>query len=408
MSLARCWGRVTNLTIVEGRGCTVWDMARKSYIDCAAGIATVNTGHCHPRVVKAIEQQSNKIIHCQVNCYYSNTLVSYAERLQKHMPGDIDNFFFSNSGAEAVEGVAKLIRAHTKRLNILAVFGGFHGRTATAMTLTASGSRYRSPYFPSQSNIMHTVVPLCDEEVDSAIAHLDTLTTGMASWDSIAGVIIEPILGEGGYHKVPTRFLEHLSKKCKETGALLCFDEIQTGFGRTGKMFASDHTDIVPDVVAIGKGIAGGMPFAGFAAKKEIMDSLEPGMHGGTYGGNPVAAAAAHAVLDIMEEPEFLESVNERSSQLSAGLADLQSQYSNFMTAIRCNGMMIAWDMPSTKLCTDLVSIMLEKHSVILFAPCGSEKRTLRFMPPLVMSEAEADQVLVALEQTLKEMNSSN
>eukprot|EP01060_Flectonema_neradi_P018928 TRINITY_DN258_c0_g3_i1.p1 TRINITY_DN258_c0_g3~~TRINITY_DN258_c0_g3_i1.p1 ORF type:complete len:414 (+),score=85.54 TRINITY_DN258_c0_g3_i1:23-1243(+) len=406
MSLARCWGRVTNLTITRGKGCTVWDTNGKAYIDCAAGIATVNTGHCHPKVVSAIKEQSNKIIHCQVNCHYSDTLTSYAARLSKHT-GNLDNFFFSNSGAEAIEGTAKLMRAYTKKLNILAVFGGFHGRTATAMTLTASGSRYRSPYFPAQPNIIHTTVPLCEEEVDDAINHLNTITTSVASWDSIAGVIIEPILGEGGYHKVPTRFLKYLSDKCTENDSLLCFDEIQSGFGRTGKMFAYEHTGVSPDILTFGKGIAGGMPFAGFSSTKQVMNSLEPGMHGGTYGGNPVAAAAAHGVLDVMEDPAFFEAVRSRGAQLSKGLSDIKSQYPTLLTDIRCNGMMIAWDMPTTALCTELSSRMLTEHNIILFAPCGSEKRTMRFMPPLVMSESVADVVLAALDKALKSMSSS-
>ena len=399
MSLARCWGRVTNLTMTKGLGSTVWDVDGKSYIDCASGIAVTNVGHCHPQVVEAIKVQAEKMIHCQVNCHYNDTLLEFTRRFEKHMPEGIDNFFFCNSGAEATEGSAKLVRAATQRMNILAMESAFHGRTATAMALTSSGSRYTSPNFPTAANIHHVHRPLNAEDVSNCIRSLELYSRGKMDWSTVAGVLIEPVQGEGGFHKMEEAWMNHLRKKCTENGALFCVDEIQSGFCRSGKMFGFEHfPHAKPDVVLFGKGIAAGMPFAGFAASKKVMDSLEPGMHGGTYGGNPVAAAAALAVLDIMEDPTFLPNANARAKQFEDGLTLLQETYS-VIRDVRATGMMIAFDMPTNEDAKKLIHHMLSQH-ILMFAPCGIEGRTLRLMPPLVITPEEVAKVLDCLEKT--------
>eukprot|EP01064_Diplonema_japonicum_P029344 TRINITY_DN4719_c0_g1_i1.p1 TRINITY_DN4719_c0_g1~~TRINITY_DN4719_c0_g1_i1.p1 ORF type:complete len:426 (+),score=112.56 TRINITY_DN4719_c0_g1_i1:65-1279(+) len=403
MSLARCWGRVTNLTMKSAKGCFVYDTEGKKYLDLTSGIAVVNTGHCHPHIVKAIQKQAEEFIHCQVNCHYSETLVNYCKRLEKHMPAGIDTFFFCNSGAEAIEGASKLIRAHTRRMNILAMNSAFHGRTATAMTLTSSGSKYTSPCFPAQPNIHHCERPTLPEDVESCIKSLDLKSRGNMAWDSVAGVLIEPIQGEGGFHKMPVEWMEHLKARCEDSGALLVADEIQSGFGRCGKMFGFEYyPNAAPDVVVFGKGVAGGMPFAGFAASKKVMDSLEPSMHGGTYGGNPVAAAAANAVLDIMEDPAFLANANRQAERFLAAI----EKYPSLLNP-RATGMMVAFDMPSKEAATEFTSHMLQKHSIIFFAPCGIEGTTLRVMPPLTITDEETDMVVAALDETCKALYGS-
>ena len=399
MSLARCWGRVTNLTVSRALGSTIWDVDGKEYLDCASGIAVVNVGHCHPHVVAAIREQSGKFIHAQVNCHYSDTLLEFTRRFEKHMPEGVDTFFFSNSGAEAVEGTCKLVRAATQRMDVLGMHGAFHGRTATAMALTSSGARYRSPHFPSASNVHHVGRPLTAADVPRCVQELDQYTKGIMRWDGVAGVLIEPIQGEGGFHKMEAGWMNHLREKCTEHGALLCVDEIQSGFGRCGKMFGFEYfPEAKPDVVLFGKGVAAGLPFAGFAASKEVMDSLEPSTHGGTYGGNPVAAAAAIAVLDIMEDPAFIESANARAAEFYSGLQTLQAAHPDAITDVRATGMMVGFDIRDNALAKQVVQRMLEEHRVIMFAPCGSDGITLRMMPPLVVTGEEVARILSGLE----------
>ncbi|KAJ9442402.1 hypothetical protein DIPPA_26313 [Diplonema papillatum] len=411
MSLARCWGRVTNLTVTKALGSKVWDVDGAEYIDCTSGIAVTNVGHCHPQVVAAIQRQAEQFIHCQVNVHYSDTLLAYADRLKKHMPPGVDSFFFSNSGAEAVEGTCKLVRQATKRLNVLGMQGAFHGRTGTAMALTTSGAKYRAPFFPAAANVFSTQRPLRAGEVADCKAQLALLLKGTLTPETIAGVVQEPILGEGGFWRSPEGWLEHLRSVANDSGALLCYDEVQTGFGRCGSMFAYQQScpeTTKPDVVIFGKGIAGGLPMAGFAAKKDVMDALEPSMHGGTYGGNPIAAAAAIAVLDVLEEPSFLPTANERAKEVLDGLRALSGVYPGLVLEPRGTGFMIAFDMRTPEDAKALVDRLRTEHRILFFAPCGIEGRTLRVMPPLVITPTEVEQVLSALDSTLAYLSSKN
>eukprot|EP01063_Lacrimia_lanifica_P017116 TRINITY_DN2382_c0_g2_i10.p2 TRINITY_DN2382_c0_g2~~TRINITY_DN2382_c0_g2_i10.p2 ORF type:complete len:410 (+),score=87.77 TRINITY_DN2382_c0_g2_i10:1968-3197(+) len=408
MSLAKCWTRVHPIMVKRASMCTIWDTDDKEYIDCAAGIATVNTGHCHPHVVEAIRRQAGEVIHAQVNAHPSNTLVKYAARLKAWLPEGMDSLFFCNSGAEAVEGTAKLIRAATGREAILGMSHAFHGRTSLAMTLTTSGSKYRPHHSPCAPGIHQVNRPTSDAEVDMCKRQLADFSSGVLPWSQVSGVVLEPILGEGGFAPQRPAWMTHLREQCAENGALFVADEIQSGFWRCGKMWGFQHFPDVaePDVVIFGKGIAGGMPFAGFAASSKLMDALQPGNHGGTFGGNAVCAAAADAVLDIISEKSFEENISARGAQFYKGLMELHAKYPHVITEVRGEhqGLMIGFDLNDTIKAKAFVHAMREDHSVLMFAPCGNEGRTLRLMPPLVITEDECARVLDAAEGTCAKM----
>jgi 4-aminobutyrate aminotransferase len=398
MSLASVWATTTTLPIASGSGCWVTTTDGRRFLDCTAGIAVASTGHCHPHVVAAIQKQAAHLIHGQVNCYHHDLLDPLAERLASITPGAIDTFFFSNSGAEITEAAVKLAKAATGRGNVVVFAGSFHGRTHLAMAMTTSKTGYRAGYANLPPGVL--VAPFPDVRADDLAAEvagcLDGLRTLFATQTApadTAAVVLEPVIGEGGYLPCPPDFFRGVAELCRELGVLFVADEVQTGFGRTGTMFAVERFDVVPDVLMMAKGIASGLPLSALGASAELMARWPAGSHGGTYGGNPVACAAALATIDVISAPGFLDEVEARGQQLRAGLEKVMADDAGIVH-VRGLGLMDAVEFADPGRCKAVITHLLEESRVITMA-AGVNGATLRWMPPLVIS---ADEVDLALE----------
>ena len=299
--LAPVWSKVTDLQVVSGKGSWVTTTPGDRYLDFSSGIAVTSTGHCHPKVVAAIQAQVENFLHAQVNVYTHNLLEPLAERLVGLCPPGIDTFFFTNSGAEATEGAVKLAKQATKRPHVIVLSGSFHGRTHLTMAMTTSKTIYRAGHAPLPTGIFVTPMPdplKHGADIDETLDGFHRLLKAQTAPEETAAIVIEPVQGEGGYVPVPSKYMDDVAQTCKDNGILFVADEVQSGFGRTGKMFAIEHTGIQPDIMIMAKGIASGFPFAAIGAKSELMARWTPGSHGGTYGGNPMGCAAALARSD--------------------------------------------------------------------------------------------------------------
>lgn len=401
-NLSNVWFKVTDLDVATGHGSWVTTTSGERFLDFTGGIAVTATGHCHPKVVTAIARQAERFIHAQANVYTHDLLQPLAQRLAELSPPGIDTFFFANSGAEIIEASVKLAKQATGRPNIIVFQGGFHGRTHQAMAMTTSKTVYRAGHAPLPSGIF--IAPFPDgraadleSEIDKALAGFDQLLATATAPSETAAIVIEPVIGEGGYIPAPQRFLQELNLRCKQHDLLFICDEIQTGFGRTGKMFAIDHYGVEPDVICMAKGIASGFPFSALGTRREIDDLWPTGSHGGTYGGNPIGCAAALATIDILTEDGFLADVQERGQQLHAGLNDLKADYPA-ITHIRGLGLMTAIDFDTEQRTNDVVAHCLS-HSSLITMTAGAT--TLRFMPPLTVTPEDIDLALAALASAL-------
>ncbi len=407
--LAPVWFRVTDLDVVSGEGCRVTTTDGTEYLDFTAGIAVVSTGHCHPHVVEAIRHQAGRFIHAQVNCYRHDLLEPLAERLASITPEGIDTFFYANSGAEATEGAVKLAKQATGRPNVIVFQGSFHGRTHLAMAMTTSKTGYRAGHSPLPAGVFPAPFPSWvgtdrseDQAVDDALDGVRLVLAGHTAPSETAAMIIEPVLGEGGYLPAPQRFLEGLVEICAEHDILFIADEVQAGFGRTGTMFTVEQAGISPDILVMAKGIASGFPFAAIGASHELMSQWPVGSHGGTYGGNPIGCAAAMATIDVLTADGFLDHVNERGDQLRAGLRSIAGEHP-VIADVRGPGLMVAAEFrdPTTgrpdALRTAEVIAHCRAESRLLLMNAGTWGNVIRFMPPLVVDESEMDEAIAAV-----------
>jgi 4-aminobutyrate aminotransferase len=414
--LAPVWSKLTDLEVVSGRGAYVYTRDGEEYLDLTSGIAVTSTGHSHPKVVEAIAQQAQRFIHAQVNIYTHDLLEPLAQRLYDLTPKTIESFFFSNSGAEATEGAIKLARQYTKRPNVIVFQGSFHGRTSQAMAMTTSRTGYRAGHMPLPAGVFVAVTPgylegeaVSDDDprVERALAYLDYLLLAQSAPSETAAFIVEPVLGEGGYLPMPKRFLEGVAERAKEHGILFIVDEVQTGFGRTGKMFAVEHYRLEPDVLVMAKGLGSGFPISAIGARQEIMDRWPVGSHGGTYGGNPMGCAAALATIEVLTEPGFMENVNARARQLREGLESIAEQEES-IGDVRGLGLMIGVTLlnPSTsKPDADRVAKIIahaKKESKVLIMNAGTWGNVIRWMPPLIVDEGQIERGLDAFALALK------
>jgi len=408
------WFRVTDLEVASGQGCVITTTAGEDYLDFTSGIAVTSTGHCHPQVVAAIAEQAGRFIHAQVNIYRHDLLERLGARLAEVCPEPIDTFFFANSGSEATEGAVKLAKQVTGRPNIIVFTGSFHGRTHLTMAMTTSKTAYRAGHGPLPSGIFVAPYPSAldhggDAEAASAacLAHVRHLLASQTAPAETAAVVIEPVLGEGGYIPAPGSFLRGLAELCAEHGILFVADEVQTGFGRTGKMFAVQHHGVRPDVVVLAKGLGSGFPISAIGASAELMARWPRGSHGGTYGGNPIGCAAALATIDVLTAPGFLDGVAARGRQLGDGLEEM-AQGDPGVAEVRALGLMVAVEfrhpetgIPDTaRVSAVLGHCLTEGHLILMSA--GTYSQTVRFMPPLVVSEAEIDDGLAVFEKALE------
>lgn len=413
--LSDVWFSVTDLEVASGSGCVVTTTSGEQYLDFSSGIAVTSTGHCHPRVVAAIAEQAGRFIHAQANVYRHNLLHPLADRLAEITPDPIDAFFFANSGAEATEGGVKLARQATGRPNVIVFEGSFHGRTMLAMAMTTSKAGYRAGYQPLPAGIFVAPFPNAlrfggdvEAATDHCLAALRHLLTSQTAPAETAAIVIEPVLGEGGYYAAPGRFLAGIEEICREHGILFVADEIQTGFARTGRMFAVDHHGVRPDILLMAKGIGSGFPISAIGASAEVMGRWPKGSHGGTYGGNPIGCAAALATIDVLTEPGFLENVQARGRQLRAGLEKLAADDDDGVAEVRGLGLMVAVEFtdPATGQPDGARAGGVLRHSLaegrLILMGAGSYGNIIRFMPPLVVSEAEVEASLEAFAAALK------
>ena len=411
-NLSDVWFQLTDLELASGHGCWVTTTGGVEYLDFTSGIAVTSTGHCHPDVVAAITDQASKFIHAQVNCYRHELLEPLAARLAEITPPGIDRFFFTNSGAEATEAAVKLARQATQRPNLVVFEGSFHGRTAQTMAMTTSKSVYRTGHAPLPAGIFVAPFPhptRTGEDDNASIARclsaFDWLLATQTAPGETAAVVMEPVLGEGGYLPAPAPFLEGVAARCAEHDILFVADEVQSGFARTGTMFAIDQYDVTPDIVVMAKGIASGFPIAAIGTTAAIEAEWPQGSHGGTYGGNPMGCAAALATIDVLTGNGFLDNVNERGDQLRRRLSDLAVDDPTLVD-VRGPGLMVATEFRQPDLAPDgarvaaIVAHCRDEGHVLLMS-AGAEGSVIRWMPPLIVTAEEIDRAVDAFGAAL-------
>lgn len=390
----------------------LWDVEGKRYLDFAGGIGVLNTGHRHPKVMAAVEAQMKRFTHTCFHVAPYEPYVALAERLNALAPGSHQKkTLLVNTGAEAVENAVKVARAYTKRTAVVAFAGGFHGRTLLALGLTGKVDPYKRGFGPMPGEIFHIPFPnaLHGISVEDALQALDQLVKTDLEPERIAAIIIEPVQGEGGFYVAPPAFLQALRAFCDRHGVLLISDEVQAGNARTGKMFAIEHSNVVPDVIATAKSLAGGFPLAAVIGRAEVMDSVGPGGLGGTYGGNPLACAAAIAVLDVIEEENLLKRSLDLGERITARFRRMAQRLA-CIGDVRGLGGMVAIELfkdkerkqPDAELTKAVVAKAAELGLILL--SCGTYGNVIRVLVPLTASDAEVDEGLDIIERSLDAM----
>jgi 4-aminobutyrate aminotransferase len=431
--IAKGIGRLTKHVFDEGKGTFITTDKGVKLLDLTAGIGVVNLGHCHPKVSAAAAAQCSKITHAQVNIGFSSTQIALLKELIPILPHEsLDTVFFWNSGAEAVEAAVKLARAATKKPNIIVMQGSYHGRTNATASMTRSKTIYGEGHGPLMGGVFATAFPYysqfggatpdtpTEEIVNQALLQLKLTLQQQTSPADTAAIILEPVLGEGGYVPAPPAFLHGLRKICDENNILLIADEVQCGMGRTGHMWFVEESGVRPDVLIFAKGIANGFPLSGIASSKELMDRQKPGSMGGTYAGNAVACAAATAVIQAFREEKILDNVAARSKQLFSFLQDLKSsgtKAGDLIEDIRGRGLMVGVQFSNPKLQRDssntatmnassqpqlapkIVQECIKRDMLLLST---SVFDVLRFIPPLTISEEEMSQACGIFKESLE------
>ncbi|ONC60117.1 4-aminobutyrate--2-oxoglutarate transaminase [Burkholderia pseudomallei] len=388
----------------------LWDVEGRRFIDFAAGIAVLNTGHRHPRIVKAIADQLGQFTHTAYQIVPYASYVELAEKINARAPiAQPKKTAFFTTGAEAVENAVKIARAYTGRPGVIAFAGGFHGRTMMGMALTGKVAPYKIGFGPFPGDVFHAPYPNALHGVTSAdsIAAVETLFKADIDPKRVAAIIFEPVQGEGGFNPAPAEFVRALRKLCDAHGILLIADEVQTGFARTGKLFAMEHYDVSADLMTIAKSLAGGMPLSGVVGRADVMDAAAPGGLGGTYAGNPLAVAAAHAVLDVIDEEKLAERATVLGDKLKAKLAALRAELPQIVD-VRGPGAMVAAEFvdPHTRasdaaFTKRVQTLALERGLLLLI--CGVDANVIRFLFPLTIEDAVFDEALSILESVLRE-----
>ena len=401
------------LVAASGQGCIVEDVDGNQFLDCSAGIAVVATGHCHPRVVEAIQRQAAKLIHMSGTDFYYQNMVDLAQKLTALTPRGVPRrVYFGNSGTEAIEAAIKLARYHTGRKQFVAFYGAFHGRTMGSLALTGSRSGQRKNFFPVMPGVHHVpyadcyrcpygkTVDTCAVECAKAIE--DPLFRTVLPPEEVAAIVVEPVQGEGGYLVPPKKFFDELRRIADLHGILLVFDEVQCGMGRTGKIFASEHFDAVPDIVALAKGIASGMPLSATIARAEIMD-WPPGSHASTFGGNPVSVAASLATIELLEQG-LVDNAATVGAHMKGRLSDFPQRFPN-VGDVRGLGLMIGIELVKDQATKErapalrdrIVQMCFERGLLVL----GAGPNTIRISPPLVLTREQADCAVDILAECL-------
>mgnify|MGYP001264837269 CR=1 FL=1 len=404
-----------NLNIAkDAKGATITDIEGKEWIDFAGAIGTLNVGHTHPKVTKAVQEQVDKFLHPGFNVMMYEGYIQLAEKLCEITPGDYEKqAILLNSGAEAVENAVKVARKYTGRQAVVSFVRGFHGRTNMTMSMTSKVKPYKFGFGPFAPEVYQAPYPYpyrrpegVSEEayIDRVIQDFKDFFIETVAPETVACVVMEPVQGEGGFIVPPKKFVQAVREFCTEHGIVFVADEIQTGFGRTGKLFAIDHFDVVPDVITVSKSLAAGLPLSGVVGRKEILDSANPGELGGTYAGSPVACAAALAVIDIMEEEGLPEKAELQGQKLEARLLELQEKHA-FVGEIRRLGAMVAveivdnrTDKNPNKEKTGEITTYANDNGLLLLS-AGIKGNVIRFLAPLVITDEELERGLTILEE---------
>ncbi|RYM02699.1 aminotransferase class III-fold pyridoxal phosphate-dependent enzyme [Sporolactobacillus sp. THM7-7] len=404
--------RATQLSIVKGKGAYLWDADGKKYLDFASGIGVTNMGHNHPYVLEKAREQMEKLVHAGHNVVFYPSYVELAEKISESLDNEY-KVYFSNSGAEAVEGAIKLAKWATKRPGIISFKRSFHGRTMGAATVTASSSLYRREYEGLLPSVYYAEYPYTfrsrlseEEETERCIQSIKDIFHYLIAPEKVAAIIMEPVQGEGGYIVPPKIFLEKVRRICSEHGILLIFDEVQSGFGRTGQLFAWQNFDVKPDIMCTAKGIANGFPLSAVIGKKEVMDLWTAGAHGGTFGGNPISCAAGLAVLELLQNG-VIDNAQKMGHYFKKQLAKLAASYP-VIKDVRGLGLMIGMECmtedgkPDSQIIAKLRETALKKGLLLL--SCGVDKNVIRFIPPLVVTKEEIDFAISVLEESFEEI----
>lgn len=409
--LSPVWTHLTHLQPVRAEGIYYYDADGQQWTDFTSGIGVVNTGHCHPRIVDAIQKQAATLIHGQINTVISPAAVELSHELNRITPDPIDSFFLSNSGAEATEGAVKLAKQATGRQNIITFQGSFHGRTALTMAMTNSKTGYRAGYQPLPPGTFVAPFPYVygmgmgeDETVDYCMNQLELLLKSQTAPEETAALVIEPVLGEGGYIPAPARFLQEARELCRRHGILFIADEVQSGFGRAGSMFCFEQADIDPDIIIMAKGLGSGFPISAIGASRELMEQWRPGSHGGTYGGNALGAATAAETIRVMVDENLPGNAACEGVRLTAGLKALQERFP-VIGDVRGPGLMIgveftdAHGQPDKATTKAVLAACLERRLLLL--TCGVYENVIRWIPPLIVTDEQIDAALATFEQAL-------
>ncbi|NWG33192.1 MAG: aminotransferase class III-fold pyridoxal phosphate-dependent enzyme [Chloroflexi bacterium] len=408
------WSRIFNFVADRAEGSYIYTDDGRKLLDFTCGIGVTNTGHCHPKVVEAIREQAGNFIHAQANIVIHKPMLQLIEELRKITPPSIDSYYFANSGAEALENAVKIAKVATGRQNVIVFSGSFHGRTHATMALTTSKTIYRAGFAPLMAGVYVAPFPyafqlkMTEEEASQyALGQLEHLLASQTAPKETAAIILETVLGEGGYIVPPASFMKGLREICDKHGILLVLDEVQSGFGRTGKWFAFEHFDIVPDIMTVAKGIASGMPLSGVFTRTDIMKKLDVGSIGGTYGGNVIACAAGAATIRAMREEKMLENATERGIQLMTGLHKLQEEYPQ-IGDVRGKGLMVGTEFivegradKAKPLVKEIIHKAEEKGMLLL--SCGTYDNTVRWIPPLNVTSEQINDGLKIFGEALKE-----
>ena len=403
----------TSVFAVKGENAEIWDADGKRYLDFAAGIAVCNTGHRHPKVMAAAAAQGEAFVHTAFQVLPYETYVALAERLNKLAPIANAKTILMTTGAEAVENAVKIARHYTKRPAVISFSGAFHGRSMLTMGLTGKVVPYKSGFGPFPASLFHVPFPIEHHgvSIQGSLDALERLFKADVEPGQVAAIILEPVQGEGGFYIAPKEFMQALRELCDKHGILLICDEVQTGFARTGKLFATEHYDVEPDLMTVAKALAGGYPLSGVIGKAEIMDSPEPGGLGGTYGGSPLGCAAAHAVLDVIEEEQLCERSNKIGVRMIERIRELKERNDTpAIGDIRGLGAMVAFELvkergghsPDADKVKELTAKALE-HGLILLS-CGIFGNSIRLLAPLTIQQAQLEEGLDILEKSLREI----
>ncbi|TPJ36360.1 4-aminobutyrate--2-oxoglutarate transaminase [Mesorhizobium sp. B2-8-3] len=409
-SISRGVGMTTQIYADRAENSEIWDVEGRRYIDFSSGIAVVNTGHRHPKVIEAVKAQLDRFTHTCHQVVPYESYVHLAERLNGMLPGKFDKkTIFVTTGAEAVENAIKIARNATGRQAVIAFSGGFHGRTFMGMALTGKVVPYKVGFGAMPADVFHAPFPVALHGVSVAdsLAALDKLFKADVDPNRVAAIIVEPVQGEGGFYEAPRDFMAALRKICDQHGILLVADEVQTGFARTGKMFAMDHHDVAPDLTTMAKSLAGGFPLSAVTGRAEIMDAPGPGGLGGTYGGSPIGVAAAHAVLDVIDEENLCDRANALGARLKQRLDSIRDDVPEivdirgpgFMNAVEFND--VKKGLPSAEFANAVRLKALDEGLILL--TCGVYGNVIRFLSPITIQDGVMTEALDILETSIRD-----